>query len=290
MPEYIREHFGPATLLSEVPFCARTHQRAGRPGLHPHAHPSAFEVCLVQRGTVDWWVEDQIFTVRAGETLLTRPGERHGSVGSVVYPSELYFFQLTHRQRRPVGVSAAEAASIRDDLMALRVRHLAASDELQNSIRGLVDAHRRGGPYARLAAHTSLYAALVALIREGKAARASQLSGPVTAATKWIWQHVEQPFTVRDVSAAVGLSTVRLQTRFRRELHCAVGEYRTRARLHAARRLLQDNDTRITDIAYRLGFSSSQYFATVFRQYLGVTPSQYRRRLAEASESAMATH
>ncbi|HVX46202.1 MAG TPA: cupin domain-containing protein, partial [Mycobacteriales bacterium] len=80
MSEYVREHFGPATLLAEVPFCARTDQRAGRPGLHPHAHRDAFEVCLVQRGALDCWVEDQIFTVRAGEAFLTRPGEHHGSV------------------------------------------------------------------------------------------------------------------------------------------------------------------------------------------------------------------
>lgn len=290
MPEYIREHFGPATLLGEVPFCARTDQRAGRPGLVPHVHRDAFEVCLVRRGALDCWVEDQIFTVRAGEVFLARPGEYHGSVGSVVYPSELYFFQLAQRQRRPVGVSSSEAASIRGDLMTLPVRHLAASEELQRSIRGLVDAHRHGGPYARLAAHISLYTALVALIREGNAAHTSQPSAPVTAATKWIWHNVEQSFTVGDVSAAVGLSTARLQSRFRRELHCAIGEYRTRARLHAARRLLEDNEDQITEIAFRLGFSSSQYFATVFRQYLGITPSQYRCRLTAASESVTSTH
>ncbi|HVX46974.1 MAG TPA: AraC family transcriptional regulator, partial [Mycobacteriales bacterium] len=201
------------------------------------------------------------------------------SVGSVVYPSELYFFQLTEQPRRMSGVSKAEAVSIREDLMALRVCHFTASDELQQSIRGLVDAHRHGGPYARLTAHTCLYAALVTLIHDGNAARISQPSDQVTAAAKWIWQHVEEPFTVGEVSAVVGLSPARLQTRFRRELHCAVGEYRTRARLHAARRLLEDDESPITEIAYRLGFSSSQYFATVFRQYLGVTPSQYRHRL-----------
>jgi AraC family L-rhamnose operon transcriptional activator RhaR/AraC family L-rhamnose operon regulatory protein RhaS len=39
----------------------------------------------------------------------------------------------------------------------------------------------------------------------------------------------------------------------------------------------------ITDIAVRCGFSTSQYFARRFRQYVGTTPSEFRRRSRAAS-------
>jgi len=32
-------------------------------------------------------------------------------------------------------------------------------------------------------------------------------------------------------------------------------------------------------VAHELGFSSSQYFATVFRRFTGLTPTQYRARV-----------
>ncbi|MCF7958929.1 MAG: AraC family transcriptional regulator [Phycisphaerae bacterium] len=48
-------------------------------------------------------------------------------------------------------------------------------------------------------------------------------------------------------------------------------------RIESAVQILKSDPNRsITDIAFDCGFSSSQYFATVFRQIKGVSPSQYR--------------
>jgi AraC-like DNA-binding protein len=43
-----------------------------------------------------------------------------------------------------------------------------------------------------------------------------------------------------------------------------------------AHRRLADTNEDITNIAHNLGFSSSQYFATVFRRETGMTPGEYR--------------
>ena len=101
-------------------------------------------------------------------------------------------------------------------------------------------------------------------------------SAPVTAALAWIEEHLCTDFTVADVAAAVGLSDVRLQARFRRELGSPIGEYRSRARIYRAKALLRETSAPVTGIAHALGFSTSQYFATVFRRYVGVAPSEYR--------------
>jgi AraC-like DNA-binding protein len=39
---------------------------------------------------------------------------------------------------------------------------------------------------------------------------------------------------------------------------------------------------RVTTLAHTLGFSSSQYFATVFRRFTGLTPSAYQVRTVGA--------
>jgi AraC-like DNA-binding protein len=52
--------------------------------------------------------------------------------------------------------------------------------------------------------------------------------------------------------------------------------YLTRLRISRARDLLRSSDHSVTEIAISCGFSSSQYFANVFRRLVGQTPSAFR--------------
>jgi two-component system response regulator YesN len=41
----------------------------------------------------------------------------------------------------------------------------------------------------------------------------------------------------------------------------------------------------ITEIAFRLGFQSSPYFAAVFKKLTGMTPSEYRENIHASPEA-----
>ncbi len=45
-----------------------------------------------------------------------------------------------------------------------------------------------------------------------------------------------------------------------------------------ARELLESQDLSVTEIAHRLGYSSSQYFANQFRRRTGMTPSSWKKQ------------
>ena len=55
-------------------------------------------------------------------------------------------------------------------------------------------------------------------------------------------------------------------------------QYLNHCRLEAARRILLEQPSRrsVTQVALDCGFSSPQYFATVFGQRFGCTPREYR--------------
>jgi AraC-like DNA-binding protein len=54
-------------------------------------------------------------------------------------------------------------------------------------------------------------------------------------------------------------------------------DYTTRCRVEQAAKLLHETKRSVTDIAMDLGFSSSQYFATVFKPYTRCSPRTARR-------------
>lgn len=68
---------------------------------------------------------------------------------------------------------------------------------------------------------------------------------------------------------------------FRKHFCALIGlpplQYLMRLRLQRAKEWME-RGANVTEIAHGLGFSSSQYFATVFRKYEGFTPSEFRRR------------
>lgn len=51
-----------------------------------------------------------------------------------------------------------------------------------------------------------------------------------------------------------------------------------RARVAQAQSLLKQAELPITEIALQCGFGSSQHFATVFKNYTGLRPSDYRQQ------------
>jgi len=56
-------------------------------------------------------------------------------------------------------------------------------------------------------------------------------------------------------------------------------EYKHKLRMQMAFELLKDPDQRFTEIAYRCGYSTQQYFCKVFKDYFGKSPGEMRKEL-----------
>ena len=85
--------------------------------------------------------------------------------------------------------------------------------------------------------------------------------------------------TAADIAAAAGYSPNYLSRRFRSSVGVGVHQYLTFIRLQHAAYELVTTDDRITDIAFRCGFSDSNYFKDAFKKKYGVTPRAYRKQL-----------
>ena len=97
------------------------------------------------------------------------------------------------------------------------------------------------------------------------------------AAVAYLRENSHEPIQMSDLVKHIGFSRARLFQLFKANLGLTPNDFLQRVRIEKAQELLRTTDKTITDIAFLAGFSSSQYFSTVFRRYTGVTPAQYRQ-------------
>jgi two-component system response regulator YesN len=86
----------------------------------------------------------------------------------------------------------------------------------------------------------------------------------------------EEPKSVEEAARMLSVSTVWLTKKFIEEVGDSPANWARNWKINEARRLLTMDMAPIGEIAVRLGFASSQYFATVFRRETGMTPTEYR--------------
>lgn len=93
-----------------------------------------------------------------------------------------------------------------------------------------------------------------------------------------VQDHLATALSVDDLAAAMTMSTRNFARVFAREAGATPAEFIQRARVDAARGLLESSDLQLKAVAYRCGFGSAARMRQVFLQRLGVTPTEYRAR------------
>lgn len=237
---------------------------AGAAGGHgPHYHPDTVEICFVARGRLDWWIGEQAHEIHPGDVLVAPVGVPHGAIDSTLQPSEYFVLHLAPEELSPA------LAKVLEGLGGVYPRQ----PEIGQWIRRALDEHRTRGELLGEVVGALVTLILSALARADSDAvkrRASRLVRKAQAALE------DEGARVEDVAKELGVSSVWLNRLFQQELGESPGGWVRSRRLAEAKRLLALDRISVTEIAVRLGYTSSQYFATAFRHECGMTPSAYR--------------
>ncbi len=157
--------------------------------------------------------------------------------------------------------SSYELSTIEQDTHAIGYRAMALLDTGKRSAKG--ERRRFLVPPARL-------------VRRGSTNAASVSDWLVLRALRVIRDAAHQPLSVDTVASMLHTSRRTLQRRFRDVLGSTVQEQIRRAKLRRAERLLQQTDTPVEQVAFSCGFDYPRRMRNLFRDYHGVTPTEYR--------------
>ena len=110
----------------------------------------------------------------------------------------------------------------------------------------------------------------------------TQTAGPsaVRLVQEYIDANLQEPLSVGQLAALVGLSVRGLQLQFQRQAGCSPMAFVRRRRLEAAHRELAAGGPAgsVTEVAYRWGFGHLSHFAGAYRSLFGESPSETRHR------------
>lgn len=95
-------------------------------------------------------------------------------------------------------------------------------------------------------------------------------------ALQYIKENYAQPLSMQSVCEEVGISHTYLNRLFRKYSDTTFNAFLTRCRMDAAVRIIKEKpNLLLRDVAACVGYDDSSYFAKVFQQHTGKTPSQY---------------
>jgi AraC family transcriptional regulator len=122
------------------------------------------------------------------------------------------------------------------------------------------------------------------LMRTGRSASSSGRSSGGLAAwqtrrvTEYMVASLDQPVTLAQLADLCGLSTFHFARAFKISTNVSPHRYLTTLRIDQARQMLQNSTSSVTEIAFAVGYETSQALARAFMRELGVTPSAWRRQ------------
>jgi len=103
-------------------------------------------------------------------------------------------------------------------------------------------------------------------------------SSMVREVKNYIENHILQDFSREDIANALHFNADYLSRVFKKETSTVLSDYIIFRRMTMARKLLEETNDRIADIAHNLGYNHFSHFARQFRNMAGMTPQEYRMK------------
>ena len=239
-------------------------------------HDQAFAM-MVGPGSIEWGSKRSAlekFDYAAGDLALC---DRH--IGEWVGLMNVPHLQL--------GISDAALMASSDGAygeVGLRPSRKFANPRLSALVAAAHAEMVAGFPSGRLFMDSVEQAMAVALVKDHavrhrpvQAFRGGLGSARLRRVKELIHAKMEDDLSLDEMARAVGQSTAHFARMFRKSTGETPHQFVLRQRMERAKAMLRAPDARILDVAVACGFKTQQHFAQVFRDVVGVSPTEYRQ-------------
>ena len=133
-----------------------------------------------------------------------------------------------------------------------------------------------GDHFSPLAIEGLILELLAETSRAGLLDATSNLPGWLRQARDLVHDGFCGPLTLSSLAQTVGVHPSHLARTFRQHFHRSIGAYVRHLRIERASREIADTNAPLSAIGLRTGFFDQSHFSKVFKQHMGMTPTQFR--------------
>jgi AraC-like DNA-binding protein len=247
-----------------------------------HTHPE-YEIAYFPRDRGTYMIQDVEVPIEPGDLFIVNANEIHQPIlrgrrnrGAVV----TYF-------RASLFADPEECAQWIEPFIHARelgFNKLRADSELRDLVLRLhaaADPARRHWKIAARGLLTHVLSITAALFAdrcvEARATRRIAKAQRFAAVVAHISGNLAHRIEARELYRLAGLSHSRFSEAFRAAFGMSVVQYIRAQRLRRAKRLLRSSEMSVTDVAFASGFSAVSLFNRIFKDEMGMSPTQFRR-------------
>lgn len=95
---------------------------------------------------------------------------------------------------------------------------------------------------------------------------------------RFIEDNIENEISIEDICAEFHIRRTRMYSISKEYLGCSLALYIRKQRINYALKLLDETDESVSTIAYKVGFSDYGHFSRVFKQFVGISATDYRKK------------
>lgn len=249
--------------------------------LSPHIHRNSMEIIYVVSGLQTYCIGSQQYTIQGNQFLIT-PADAPHSSGSAIYGRcETYWLRL-YKDYCPGFLQMEEQAGkyLHQSIFSLTSPVITPVVSLKRPMREVFSLLTDSSALSHIRA-CALLQDVFSQMCLGTPAK-SAASQEILQAAAYVADHIWDAIALEDLAQVIGMSLPGLKQRFQRELGISPREYINYMKIEKAKELLINSSQTMTEIAFALSFSSSNYFSLVFHRLTGKTPTDFRQESLDA--------
>lgn len=238
----------------------------------PHAH-NYTELFYITGGDGRFLVDDEQFPVRTDQLVVVNPNIIHTELSYDARPLEYLVLGIEGLEISIPGTGESRYC------IYTFPRANTVLTCMQNILREMQDRE----PEHQIICQAYMDILVVQLMRSTnvsmtQVAESSPASRQCASVRHYIEHNFKEKLTLDILAAEANVNKYYLAHAFKEEYGISPINHLIACRIREGKRLLQETDLSLSQIASILGFSSPSYFSQTFRRMEGISPAEYRKQ------------